>query len=48
MKIQIDIPKKLNDELKIYKVRNNLDNLKLSVLDILTKYFKEENKNGKK
>ncbi len=45
MKIQVDIPKELNKKLKIYKVRNELKDLKESIIDILNKYFKEH-KNG--
>ena len=44
MQIQIDIPKELNKKLKIYKIENDLNDLKESVIDILNKYFKEVKK----
>ena len=44
MQIQIDIPKELNKKLKIYKIKNDLKDLKESVIDILNKYFKEVKK----
>ena len=40
MKIQIDIPKALNKELKIYKIKNDFQNLQEAVLDILKKKLK--------
>lgn len=35
MKIQLDIPKKINKELQIYKIRNDFKNLQEAVIDIL-------------
>jgi len=42
MQIQIDIPKELNKKLKIYKIENELKDLKEVIIDILSKYFKED------
>lgn len=35
MLMQLNIPEKINDELKIYKVRNKLKNLHIAVIQIL-------------
>ena len=40
MKIQLDIPKEINKELKIYKSKNELKNLQESLIKILAEYFK--------
>jgi len=41
MKIQLDIPKELNKKLKIYKIENELKDLKETVISILSKFFKD-------
>ncbi len=42
MKIQIDIPEKLNDEIKIDRIRKKLKNKQELILFILERYFKEK------
>ena len=41
MKIQIDIPKDLNKKLKVHKANNEFKSLKETILNILNKYFRE-------
>lgn len=40
MKIQIDLQKDLNKNLKVYKVEKDLNSLQEAVIDILIKFFK--------
>ena len=42
MKIQVDIPKELNKKLKIYKIKNDLNDLQEVVINVLSKYFKKK------
>ena len=39
MKIQLDIPEELNDELKIERIKKKLKNKQELILFILEKYF---------
>ena len=39
MKLQVDIPKELNQKLKIYKIKNNLVSIQEALIDILYKFF---------
>jgi len=43
--IQIDIPKKIHEYLKIYKVIKNKNNLKETIIYSLDNYFKKLNAN---
>ena len=40
MLIQIDIPEKINRELKIYKAKNGYNNMNEVIVDILASRFK--------
>ena len=40
-RIQIDIPKELNKKLKIYKARKEFQNLQITVIESLTKFFED-------
>jgi hypothetical protein len=41
MKIQADIPKELNQHLKMHKVRNDLVSLEEALIDVLCEFFKQ-------
>ena len=41
MKIQIDIPEKLNDKIKIDRIKKKLKNKQELILFILERYFKK-------
>ena len=42
MKITVDIPEKLNKELKMHKVRQDFINLQEALVDVLKKFFKNK------
>lgn len=47
MKIQADIPKELNQHLKMYKIKNDFLTLQDALIDILCEFFKQPKKDYK-
>jgi len=45
MKIQTDIPRELNQHLKMHKIRNDFETLQDALIDILCEFFKQPKKN---
>lgn len=42
MKTQIDLPKELNKKIKLYSIKNDFGDIKKAIVDILQKFFKEQ------
>jgi hypothetical protein len=42
-KITLDIPEDLNRKLKAHKLKYNFDRLPYALIDVLERYFKQEN-----
>ena len=41
MKIQLDLPKELNKKVKLYSIENDINDMRIAVIDIIDKFFLE-------
>jgi len=41
MKIQLDIPEKLNKKIAVHSIKNDFNDKRKAIIDILMRYFKE-------